>query len=215
MVQLFVVGEVVGLKDASSSSSIAGASCKWQLVAPNAWRHVSGATSGSSQCDSPGEEGGMFTFAHPLDVCYEAAGEDPGSLGVPRVELEVRFSDSYGRSDLGGYAVVHLPAAPGLHELAGRVWRPRGSLLDRISAFFVGGAPQLKDDRLVYGLEEDLEGEDPGTVANGTRLARSVGRQRLATAPCGEVFLRVSVCRKKGGSGGEEPIPRGREDEED
>ena len=91
----------------------------------------------------------------------------------------------------------------------------RGSLLDRISAFFVGGAPQLKDDRLVYGLEEDLEGEDPGTVANGTRLARSVGRQRLATAPCGEVFLRVSVCRKKGGSGGEEPIPRGREDEED
>ena len=196
MVQLFVVGEVVGLKDASSSSSIAGASCKWQLVAPNAWRHVSGATSGSSQCDSPGEEGGMFTFAHPLDVCYEAAGEDPGSLGVPRVELEVRFSDSYGRSDLGGYAVVHLPAAPGLHELAGRV-------------------SQLKDDRLVYGLEEDLEGEDPGTVANGTRLARSVGRQRLATAPCGEVFLRVSVCRKKGGSGGEEPIPRGREDEED
>ena len=71
------------------------------------------------------------------------------------------------------------PAAPGVHDLACRVWRPRGSLLDRFAAFFVGGAPELKDGRLRYGFEDVSSGAagEPET----RRLMRSAGSQRLRT----------------------------------
>ena len=138
----------------------------------------------------------MFVFQHPVDVSYEASGEDPTAIGMPRIEVEVRHLDGYGRSDLGGYAVIHVPATPGMHEISCRVWRPRGSFLDRFAAFFIGGAPQLKDPSLRYGLEDD-----GGSGELGSRLMRSVGRQRLGTAPGGEVHLRLNVCRRSGMSG--------------
>ena len=193
--QLYVVGEVVGMTGVTLSSTIDGASCKWWLVTPSEWRHVSGSQSGVSQCDTPAEAG-MFVFGHPVDVCCETTSDDLAAVAMPRIELELRLLDAHGRSDLGGYAVVHVPAAPGAHEMSCPVWRPRGSSLDRFATAFIGGAPQLKDPRLRYGFED---GDGDGQTA--TRLTRSVGRQRLSTAPMGEVHLRLNVCRKVGTSG--------------
>lgn len=186
--QLFVVGELVGM---TGVSGVSGASCKWWCVSSGSqWRHVSGAASGASQCDSPAE-GDLFVFQHPVDVSFEATLDDLTAIGMPRIEVEVRLLDAHGRSDLGGYAVLHVPSIPGVHDLACSVWRPRGSTFDRIASFFVGGAPQLKDSRLRYGHEQENDGL-------GTQLVRSVGRQRLSTSPGGTVHMRLSVCHKKG-----------------
>jgi hypothetical protein len=191
--QLFVVGEVVGL---TGLSGVPGASVKWWCVSPQ-WLHVAGAASGVSQCDSPAEGSSMYVVQHPIDVCLETSGEDPAAVAMPRIEIEVRLLDEYGRSDLGGYAVVHVPAAPGMHEISCRAWRPSGSKADRFAAFFVGGAPQLKDAQLRYGIEED---DGDGEGEHHSQLMRSVGRQRLSSIPGGEVHLRLNVCRKKGTS---------------
>ena len=157
-----------------------------------------GAASGMSQSDEPAEDSGMFVFQHPVDVCYETRGEDISSVAMPRLEIELRWRDDLGRSDVGGYAVVHVPSAPGAYELSCRVWRPRGSIGDRIAAFFVGGNPGVKDPKLRYGFEDEAStGDGPGA----TRLMRAIGRRRLATVPAGEVHLRLNVCAKQGLSG--------------
>lgn len=162
-----------------------------------------GSDTGASQCDSPAEGSGMYVFQAPFDVCFQTNMEDLSLVGMPHLEVEVSVLDKHGRSDLGGYAVVHVPAAPGLHELSCRVWRPRGSKGDRFAAFFVGGYPQLRDASLCYGLKEEGDGEV------GTRLTRSAAGQRMATAPCGEVHMRLSVCCKSGGSGDDDAINDG------
>ena len=133
--QLYVVGEVVGLTGITAPA----AHCKWWVVAAKPWQHVSGDDKGASQCDTPAEGEHMFVFQHPIDVCYEMGAETLDNTAMPRIEVEVRWRDEYGRSDLGGYAVVHVPATPGTHELSVRVWRPRGSMGDRFAAFFIGG----------------------------------------------------------------------------
>lgn len=204
--QLYVVGEIVGLTGVPTSSVVAGAHCVWHFIAPKPWTRVAGAASGASQSCAPGESGGMFVFQHPINLCCEAPPEDPSDISMPRIEIEVRWRDSYGRSDVGGYAVVHVPVAPGTHELSCRVWRPRGSLGDRFAAFFVGGRPALKDGSMRYGVESDL-GDDDGK-GGGIRLTRSAGGQRMTTAPAGEVHLRLSVCRKSGTSGDDAVIRR-------
>ena len=199
--QLYVVGEIVGLTKVAQSSVVSGASCNWWLVAPPEWKRVSGVSSGKSQCDSPAEGGfdddGMFVFQHPMDVCFETKGEDVSLAGMPHVELEVRWHDSHGRSDQGGYGVIHVPAAPGVHELKCRVWRPKGSFLDRFAAFFVGGFPQLRDGGLRYGFEDAA-----GSGMLGSRLMRGLNtRQQMGSLPGGEIHLRLSVCLKSGTSG--------------
>ena len=94
---------------------------------------------------------------------------------------------------------MHVPSAPGVHDLSCRVWRPRGSLLDRFATFFVGGAPALKDPGLRFGFQEQLPPAALGEPRVGTRLMRAKGSQtRFSSAPCGEVHLRLSVCRRAG-----------------
>ena len=186
--QLFVVGEIIGLTGAPSE----GASCNWELVAPPKIQHVAGETSGASQSDVPHEGESMCIFQHPFDVHYETEADDLSRVGTPHFEIEVRARDAGGKSDFGGYAIAHVPMAPGVHDISCCVWKPRGSKGERIVASFVGGAPKLKDNALRYGIEEE------GTGEIGTRLTRSKGSQRMCTAPGGEVHLRLSVCFKSG-----------------
>ena len=143
----------------------------------------------------------MFVFNHPVEACYESRSNEPSEHEWPRIEIEVRWRDEHGRSDLGGYAVVHVPNAPGMHEVSCRVWRPRGGLFERIAAFFVGGYPQLKENALVYGISQDAESGN----ANSTRLVRHAGRNRLQTVPGGVVHLTLGIVHhvSVGGDGDE------------
>ena len=178
--RLTVVGSVVG----ATGFSAASAHCLWKIVAGDAWTQTAGASSGSSHSDAPSEKG-EFVFSHPVDACFDGTTE---LRDWPRIELEVRGRDSADRSDIAGYATCPVPTQPGVHSLRCRMWRPRGSLGDRISSFFIGARPQLRDNRLVFGIER-------GEGGAGKSLARGVtsSQQTLATEPNGEVLLTLSV----------------------
>jgi B9 domain-containing protein 2 len=193
--QLFLAGNVAGCTLTGLPASIAH--CKWRLASGEHWQCLAGAEGGTSHSDSPAEGGSLFVFNHPLEVCYEAKGEGLDERAWPHIEVEIRFSDEHGRSDLGGYAVVHVPNAPGMHEISCRVWRPKGGLVQRIAAFFVGGSPQLKENSLVYGIAADSESGNAAT----SRLAREAGRPRVTTVSAGVVHLTLGVCLKYGSPG--------------
>ncbi len=40
--------------------------------------------------------------------------------------------DKYGRDDLYGYGFVHVPTAPGAHEVECLTWRPVGSFGEQV-----------------------------------------------------------------------------------
>lgn len=65
--------------------------------------------------------------------------------GWPKFQLQVYQEDIFGRNELVGYGFVHVPCAPGTHDLECSCWRPMSSSWnDEVNAFFVGGNPQLK-----------------------------------------------------------------------
>lgn len=61
-------------------------------------------------------------------------------------------------------------------------------------AFFIGGRPHLKQQSLIFGIEEEMEVSGDGKVHNGTSLARESGKQRLTSEPTGVVRLSIGVC---------------------
>jgi len=50
----------------------------------------------------------------------------------------------------GGYGFCHVPTSPGMFELDCPTWLPEGSTLERISSFFIGGAPRLRAEEVVH-----------------------------------------------------------------
>ena len=78
---------------------------------------------------------------------------------------------------------LHVPSLPGFHQVRCPIWRPKGSLGDRIAGAFIGGGAALKDASLVFGsLGADGKGlERPG----------------LATVGVGTVHLLLNVCLRQ------------------
>lgn len=192
VLQVSVVGQLVGGTGIDFSMPERGAAhCLWRLVTEPGWKHISGALAGASQSDHPAEEAKMYVWQHPIDSMFECDGA-AAQGGWPRLELEVRWRDSFDRSDLAGYGVIAVPSALGNHQLQCQLWRPRASLGESFTQFFLGGRPQLKTNSLVYGITEETE--------NGiTQLARATGDHRLVTDPAGmvHVSLAVSVRRRE------------------
>lgn len=121
--------------------------------------------------------------------------------GWPCLELEVRSVDSHGRSELAGYALFNVPPTPGVHLREVPLWRPALKSLpfaERIHAWFLGGYPNLKDKRLLYGAVEQLSSSGPPDNADGKRspaiISRSAGDKQLLSTPAGIVHLAFSVC---------------------
>ena len=53
-----------------------------------------------------------------------------------------------------GYGFAQVPAAPGVHELDIPTWRPAGSVLEEMTAYFLGGTPQLRNVDLVKSTRD-------------------------------------------------------------
>ncbi|KNC46775.1 B9 domain-containing protein 2 [Thecamonas trahens ATCC 50062] len=159
MAEVHVIGEIAGASGFPSSSLF----CKWSLevgasgavigrggeggeayAAAEGWRKISGTTSGRTQVDAPADDA-PTVWAHPFDVHYALS----TVVGWPRLKVEVWHQDRYGRDELYGYGFVHLPTAPGAHELDIATWRPARSWWDSLKAFFLGGSPELVNDDVV------------------------------------------------------------------
>ncbi len=87
--------------------------------------------------------------------------------------MQVWRLDEVGRLEVEGYGFVHIPGAPGIHEVSCPTWRPVGTPAQEWAAFFVGGAPSLKTTSVLYEAASE--------------------RYRLVTASSGTVHVRVEV----------------------
>ena len=171
--ELTVFGQLQGATGLAASS----AHCMWRISHGKAWTLERGEGSGSSQTATTNENGAIV-WSHPIDAVL--VGTD---TGWPRLELEVRSRDEFDRSDLAGYAVVHVPATPGVHELRCPIWKPKGTLSDRIAAAFIGGGASLKDSAVVFGtLSESGKGLERGG---------------FATVGAGQIHLQLTVCSRR------------------
>jgi len=117
--------------------------------------------------DSPLDEE-QCLWSHPFDLHYTTR----GISGWPRMHFQVYAYDDGGRYDLAGYGFCHLPSAPGTHTIECNTWRPSGSWKEQLQNFFLGSAPELKNERLVWS------GDD---------------RYRLKTVTTGTVTVQVHV----------------------
>jgi len=189
--EVHIFGHVMGARLTTSSLGVAAhamgmstsaAHCSYRLVAGPGWSLGRGAAAGASHTDCSASEPGAFVWSQPFDASFVGTALD----GWPRIEVEVRSVDAHGRSELAGYATHHVPAAPGTHSICCRLWRPRGSFVDRLSTYFLGAPPQLKDPTLVYG--------SPGADRS---LSRSNGRDRITSVSEGEVYISLSVVTRE------------------
>lgn len=101
-------------------------------------------------------------WSHPIDIQYATS----SIIGWPKLYVEVWHHDENGRNELVGYGFCHIPADEKVHTLDIATWRPSGSWIERLSASFIGGKPQLADPSIVYscGSRFELNCESAGTV---------------------------------------------------
>ena len=81
-----------------------------------------------------------------------------------------------GRLDVEGYGFVHVPSAPGTHELSCPTWRPVGTAAQELATFFVGGSPVLASTSVIFSAVAE--------------------RHRLVTAPSGTVHMRLECVHR-------------------
>jgi len=149
-----------------------GLHCQWELVTGTNWRATQGLTKGHTQLDFPVDPE-EAVWAHPVEVHY--AVEDRVQ-GWPKFQVQVFQEDQYGRDELVGYGFVHVPSAPGIHEVQCSCWRPMSPEWNHeVQAFFVGGNPQLKSTDLI---------------------AENIDRYKLRTRSSGRVNFKLQVMLK-------------------
>eukprot|EP00026_Physarum_polycephalum_P019312 Phypoly_transcript_21272.p1 GENE.Phypoly_transcript_21272~~Phypoly_transcript_21272.p1 ORF type:complete len:176 (+),score=17.78 Phypoly_transcript_21272:55-582(+) len=166
MAELHILGQLVGASGFPSQDLF----CKWSIVAGQNWSLLEGLIEGQTQVDVP-KNGQMAIWAHPIDVHYATK----GIQGWPKLKLQVWHQDMFGRNELYGYGFCHLPMSAGIFDLDCVTWRPQGSISDEITAFFLGGTPQLANDELV------VSGAD---------------RYRLKTISMGTVHIHISIIHR-------------------
>lgn len=78
-----------------------------------------------------------------------------------------------------GYGIARVPAATGHHALEVACWRPEGSLLQELSAFFLGALPQLTDTSV---LIDSSRRQQLSTVTTGSVMVRHAAADASASS---------------------------------
>ena len=153
----YFIGRVIG-----SSGFRDGSFCRWWIVAGDQWKLMGGLDRGQTQTDESSDSSGNCVWSHPIDVYYEFT----GIQGWPKISFEVWEHDSLGRSFLGGYGFCNLPSTPGNHDLVVDLWRPVGSVMEDLTANFIGGSPHLRNQEIVHKPNDRfrIKSENSGQV---------------------------------------------------
>jgi hypothetical protein len=133
---------------------------------PPEWdkKEVERRRSGSTQVSHIGYTGGLADvdaqdgtsvvypvahFGHPFElqcIAEEKKGKDVLMTGDwPQLFFEVGSCGCWGRHYIEGYGYASIPRRPGTYELEVHTWKPRGSIRDRMTDYFLGGARHLAD----------------------------------------------------------------------
>jgi len=65
------------------------------------------------------------------------------------LRVEVWSRDEGETNVLAGYGFCNVPSTPGVHQVDIVTWVPAGTWHERLSRFFLGTKPQLKDSEVV------------------------------------------------------------------
>jgi hypothetical protein len=91
----------------------------------------------------------VANFGYPFElqcIATEKKGMDVMMTGDwPQLFVEVGSCGCWGRHYVEGYGYASIPRRPGTYDLTINTWKPRGSIRDRMSDFFLGGARHLSD----------------------------------------------------------------------
>lgn len=136
-----------------SSSSLL--TCKWSVDwGTTTWSLLEGSQEGQTQFSTnsyldhhhSSSNACVVVWNHPIDLHFTTA----NLKGWPRIVLQVWKLDSYGTASILGYGFTYFPATPGtMQELEVKCWRPRGTLSEEISHFFLGSSIRLTQERLI------------------------------------------------------------------
>ncbi|QDZ23668.1 B9 domain-containing protein [Chloropicon primus] len=141
MAEVHILGQIVGGSNFSNKNIF----CKWGVQTGQNFELVEGITEGQTQIDHPFEDE-MAVWAQPLDVHFACR----GVTGWPKLHFQVWSQDVHSRNDICGYGFCHVPTSPGMFTVECPCWLPEGTDLQQLSSFFVGGAPRLKHEDVVY-----------------------------------------------------------------
>ena len=138
-----------------------------------------------------------YVFNHPIELHLDKKEDkelDATTDPVPaRLIFQVLQVDGWERHFLEGYTFVDLPTKPGSYVLRGRLWAPRGTITERLSASFCGAFLPLASPELVAADEHQLPRNRSG----------------LSVSSAGSLELRLQVLRQS--SNIERPRRTGRE----
>lgn len=172
MPEIHIVGQIASGMNLISDPS-EGTFCRWKFESGKAWQHLGGEESGQTHvgyCKMSEKE--RITFNHPIDLHYAEAGMQGWSAA--RMTIQCYRLDYHGRKILSGYGFVHIPTAPGEHELEVNLWRPIGTPDQELAAYLLGDTPALVTHDPIY---ETAWRE----------------RCRLVTVPAGSVSVQVFI----------------------
>ncbi|KAG5190270.1 B9 domain-containing protein [Tribonema minus] len=162
--EMHVIGEILGGVGFGT-----GVSCMYRVEAGKNWTLLCGHDAGHTQVAYADPEE-LAPWNHPLDVHYTTK----SMQGWPRLVMQVWRLDEFGRMAVQGYGFAHLPCAAGAAEVAVPCWRPVGSVQEEIASFFLGTAPQLRSDEVLFNMAWDQ-------------------RCQLTTAPSGTIILQLNI----------------------
>ncbi|EGD82061.1 B9 domain-containing protein 2 [Salpingoeca rosetta] len=141
MAEVFVFGQVRGASGFPQRSLF----CTWEAIHGAGWRLLRGAGDGRTHVDAPAPDHDV-TWAHPLDMHFAVQ----SMQGWPKLGFKVYHQDDFGRNELYGYGVCHIPMSPGSHTLECACCQPSTSGIESFYQSLVGGSLQLKSDDAVH-----------------------------------------------------------------
>ena len=121
--------------------------CRYAFSMGEDWTVMKGVEEGITQLSSASgassEGGQVAVWNFPIDVTFRST----CAHGWPQIIVSVYGTDAFGRSDMIlGYGAIHLPIAPGRHELYVNTFRPlASSLAGRLQSWFSGMRPEFID----------------------------------------------------------------------
>mmetsp|Transcript_17717 Transcript_17717/g.34879 ORF Transcript_17717/g.34879 Transcript_17717/m.34879 type:complete len:183 (+) Transcript_17717:123-671(+) len=157
MPEVNIVGEILGATDFDKPKLL----CKYNFLTGNdKWAKLDGAFNGQTQLSQTDET--LVLWNHPIDLHYATT----TLSGWPKLVVEVWQEDEYGRNELAGYGVIYVPTSPGEHLMECVIWKPQGSLTERIFNYFLDTTSHLDHKEIVHSSKDrfDLVTESVGSI---------------------------------------------------
>eukprot|EP00823_Brevimastigomonas_motovehiculus_P002072 TRINITY_DN132_c0_g1_i1.p1 TRINITY_DN132_c0_g1~~TRINITY_DN132_c0_g1_i1.p1 ORF type:complete len:365 (+),score=114.17 TRINITY_DN132_c0_g1_i1:94-1188(+) len=134
MPQVHIIGQIRGATGYDSLDVF----CKYKFEAGSKWHLLNGEDKGRTWVSERIDETELALWNQPLSITYATS----SVLGWPKLYVEVYSCDSSRRVYLVGYGFCFVPSCSGKYQREIATFQPKGSLLDSLKSYFLGGSSQ-------------------------------------------------------------------------